>query len=70
MNRVWQWLKAFGSFWYGFVIGDDWTVAAAVLAALLVTWGLHSDGIAAWEVLPVVVVAAVAWSVRRLEERS
>ena len=25
-------LVAFGKFWYGFVIGDDWTVAAAVAA--------------------------------------
>jgi hypothetical protein len=26
-------LVAFGKFWYGFIIGDDWTVAAAVAAA-------------------------------------
>ena len=35
-------LVAFGKFWYGFVIGDDWTVAAAVAAALAVTWLLHT----------------------------
>src|SRR5438034_126369 len=37
-------LVAFGKFWYGFVIGDDWTVAAAVAAALVVTWLLHTAG--------------------------
>ena len=39
-------LVAFGKFWYGFVIGDDWTVAAAVAAALAVTWLLHTAGVA------------------------
>ena len=27
-------LKAFGAFWYEFVIGDDWKIAAYVLVAL------------------------------------
>ena len=27
-------LRAFGAFWYDFVIGDDWLVAAGVVAAL------------------------------------
>jgi hypothetical protein len=27
-------LKAFGRFWYDFIIGDDWKIAAAVTAAL------------------------------------
>jgi len=29
-------LKAFGRFWYDFIIGDDWKIAAAVVAALTV----------------------------------
>ena len=51
-------LVAFGKFWYGFVIGDDWTVAAAVAAALAVTWLLHTAGVAAWWLPPLVAVAA------------
>ncbi len=51
-------------------MGDDWTVAAAVLVAILVTWWLVSTGIAAWWLLPEVVVASVAESVRRLESSS
>jgi hypothetical protein len=27
-------LKAFGRFWYEFIIGDDWKIAAAVALAL------------------------------------
>jgi hypothetical protein len=29
-------LAAFGRFWWDFVVGDDWRIAAAVLAALAV----------------------------------
>jgi anti-sigma-K factor RskA len=30
-------LRAFARFWYEFIVGDDWRVAVAVLAALAVT---------------------------------
>jgi hypothetical protein len=29
-------LRGFGRFWYDFVVGDDWKIAAAVAAALVV----------------------------------
>jgi hypothetical protein len=62
---LWQWLKAFGRFWYGFVIGDDWTLATTVAAALVMTWGLHTAGVAAWWLPPLVAVVAVGRSLRR-----
>lgn len=33
-------LRAFGAFWYDFVVGDDWRVAVAVVAALAITYGI------------------------------
>jgi hypothetical protein len=34
-----KFLKAFGKFWYEFIIGDDWKIAAAVVIAIaLLTW--------------------------------
>jgi uncharacterized membrane protein len=48
-------LKAFGLFWYDFVIGDDWQVAAGVVAMLVIT-ALLSGWAASW----VVVVAGLA----------
>ena len=30
-------IKAFGEFWYEFIIGDDWKIAAAVVIALAIT---------------------------------
>jgi hypothetical protein len=62
MNRI----KAFGAFWYDFVIGDDWRVAALVVAGLALTAILtHVAGVNAWWLLPVFVFAALAWSLHR-----
>lgn len=58
-------LRAFGAFWYDFVIGDDWVVAAGVVVGLLGTWGLHSAGVAAWWVLPVLLVVLLPVSLAR-----
>jgi hypothetical protein len=30
-------LKAFGRFWYDFIVGDDWKIAVAVVIALGIT---------------------------------
>ena len=45
MNPIWQFLKAFGQFWYEFFIGDDWKIAAAVVIALAVTLALYKAGL-------------------------
>jgi hypothetical protein len=58
-------LKAFGAFWYDFVIGDDWVIAAGVVAGLLGTWGLHSAGVTAWWLLPVLLVVLLPISLAR-----
>ena len=65
MTMILGWLEGFGRFWYGFVIGDDWTVAATVAVALLVTWLLHTAGVAAWWLLPLAAVVVVGVSLRR-----
>lgn len=51
-------------FWYDFIIGDDWTVAAAVVSALLMTALLaHLAG--AWVVLPLAVLTFLGVSLYR-----
>jgi len=57
-----KWLGDFGRFWYDFVIGDDWTIAVAVIIAIGLTSALVHRGWNAWPVLPVFVVAALAAS--------
>jgi hypothetical protein len=63
-------LRAFGRFWWDFVVGDDWRVAAGVLVALLATKLLTSSGVNAWWLLPVAVVLLLAASLRRASGRS
>ena len=59
-------LKAFGAFWYDFIVGDDWHVAGLVVAGLALTAVLaHAAKVNAWWLLPVVVFAALAWSLHR-----
>jgi hypothetical protein len=55
-------LKNFDHFWYDFIIGDDWRIAAAVVAAVALTALLVHAGIAAWWLLPLVVVASLEMS--------
>jgi len=63
-------LKSFGAFWYDFVIGDDWRVAAMVVAGLALAAALtHAARVNAWWALPVVVVAALVWSLHRATTR-
>ena len=62
MNRI----KAFGAFWYDFVVGDDWHVAALVVAGLGLTAILtHAVGVNAWWLPPLVAFAALGWSLLR-----
>ncbi len=34
-----KFLKSFGHFWYDFIIGDDWKIAAAVVVSLAILFG-------------------------------
>jgi hypothetical protein len=52
-------------FWYDFIVGDDWTVAAGVLTALAVTSLLVHRGVAAWWLMPVAVGLMLFASLRR-----
>lgn len=62
-------LRAFGAFWYDFVIGDDWRVAAVVAAALAVTFAVSRTSVPAWWVLPAAVVLVLPWSLWRARRR-
>lgn len=64
-------ISAFGRFWYRFIVGDDWSIAAAVLLGLAVTYLLHRSALSAWWLMPAVVVVVLGVSLyrARLDQR-
>ena len=61
MSRI----RAFGAFWWDFIVGDDWRIAAGVVLALAGTAGLAAAGLAAWWLLPLIVALVLVLSLRR-----
>jgi hypothetical protein len=59
MTRVRQLLR----FLWDFVVGDDWRIAVGVAVSLVLTLVLSDNGITAWWVLPLVVIAMLSMSV-------
>jgi hypothetical protein len=58
-------IRAFGRFWYDFVVGDDPLIAVVVFAAIGTTAWLYAAGVTAWWLLPAATFAVVAVSVWR-----
>jgi uncharacterized membrane protein len=69
MGTLSQRLRSFGAFWYDFVIGDDWRVAACVVVALAATFGLSRTSAPAWWIMPLAVVFVLPWSVWRARRK-
>jgi hypothetical protein len=64
-----KYIRSFVRFWWDFVVGDDWRVAAGLAVALGLTWLLEHEGVSAWWLLPVAVALILGRSVWR-EARS
>ena len=64
-----KFLKAFGQFWYDFIIGDDWKIAAAVVLALGVLLAamkaelLGDQGLAVFGGVAIVVAFAISLAI-------
>jgi hypothetical protein len=58
-------LRAFAAFSYDFVVGDDWVVAAGIVAGLAGTYLLSRAGIVAWWLLPAVIAVLLPASLWR-----
>jgi hypothetical protein len=62
-------LVAFGRFWYDFLVGDDWIIAATVVVAVAGTALIADDVHAAWLVLPLASAAILVVSILRARRR-
>jgi hypothetical protein len=56
-------LRRFGAFWYHFIVGDDWRIAAGVVLGLGTTaWLVRRIHVRAWWFLPIAVVTMLTLS--------
>jgi hypothetical protein len=66
-----KYVRNFFVFWYDFIVGDAWEVAAGVVIALVVSALLASGGLKnlVWLILPLIVGGSLAlslvWYVRK-----
>ena len=60
-----RYVVAFGRFWWDFVVGDDWTVAAGLALTLGAVGILAHEGVNAWWLLPLAIALLTAISVWR-----
>jgi len=65
-----MYLKSFLRFWYDFIVGDDWMIAAGVVMALVVSAALARRDVHAWWLMLVAVVVLLAASLWRETRRS
>ena len=54
-----RWIGGFFFFWYDFIIGDDWRVAAGIILGFFVT---HALGISGWWVMPLLVASILGYT--------
>lgn len=64
-----KYVEGFVRFWYDFVVGDDWQIAAGIVIALALTAGLARGDVAAWWLLPLSVAALLSLSLMRATRR-
>lgn len=65
MKIVLGFVRGVGRFLYGFLVGDDWVVALAMVVSLVITGVLVGRGINSWWLVPPLAVAMTAVSLRR-----
>ena len=63
-----KYVTGFLRFWYDFIVGDDWRVAAAVIVSLGVTALLVHTSFA-WVIVPLAVLVFLGVSLRRAASR-
>ena len=64
-----SYVRGFARFCYDFVVGDDWTIALAVVVAIGVTALLAHHGVPAWWCMPLAVTLSLIWSLARATRR-
>lgn len=64
MSTLLRWLRGFAAFWWDFIVGDDWRIAAGAILTLAVTAAVAGH-IAAWWIPPLAVLVLLGVSLVR-----
>lgn len=59
-------IKAFGDFWFDFLIGDDWRGTVGICMAFILTAIVHRSGTQSWWILPIAVAALLPYNLLRV----
>ncbi len=70
MSAVGRAVRAFGHFWWDFLVGDTPELFVAVVVIVGAAFGLRHDHAAAYVVLPLLAIAMLAASTFRGRKRS
>jgi len=65
-----SWIVGIARFLYDFIVGDDWTMAAAVAVGLILSAVLNVNHLAAWWLIPVIVVVMLGISLKRASRKA
>jgi uncharacterized membrane protein len=60
----------FGKFWYDFIIGDDWRVAAGIVFTFVATHYIHAHLQQSWTIIPICTALLLMMSVRTATKKS
>ncbi len=58
-------VRGFGAFWWNFIVGDDWRIAAGVVLALVATTVVATTSVPAWWIVPAAVTVLLGASLWR-----
>jgi uncharacterized membrane protein len=65
-----QFVKSFGAFWYDFIIGDDWRIAAGIVISFVLTHAISSSLAFGWYIIPFATVSLISYSLARVVRES
>ena len=60
-----QGLISFGEFWVDFIVGDDWRIAAGIVAAFILTALIKTSSVV-WGIVPLFVALFLSYSLSRV----
>jgi hypothetical protein len=63
-------VRRFATFWWDFIVGDDWRLALGVLIGIAATVLLHVAGLDPWWLLPPLIAFLLMRSLQRASRES